>query len=196
MPNIPSELRQSNEFCQYDHTLFSTLIKEFLWKGTKCVITILSDVSQEMKEKQVKQLNNYKNKIIEVMSHHLKTPLNVISLHIQTLQNQLTDTVSSQSIKIIQNKCQLLESYINDLIDYSNILNNQFFLYVSQFEIREIIEDIMEMFPKDPARGKYLLCFECNEIDPEEKMLSDMTRIKQALVNIINRLTAGDIENN
>jgi signal transduction histidine kinase len=49
---------------------------ECYWEGKKSFMLIFMDVSQKLKNKRLKELNEYKDHLLATVTHDLKTPLN------------------------------------------------------------------------------------------------------------------------
>ncbi|KAL4427544.1 hypothetical protein ABPG74_019500 [Tetrahymena malaccensis] len=87
-----------------------------------------------------------------------------------------------QYICNIQKNGYLLESRINDLIDYSTLLNkNDLSLNCTQFDLMEILSEMRELFELQAKKKN------CKLIIPNLKLdlKNDKPRIKQILINII-----------
>ncbi|KAL4468287.1 hypothetical protein ABPG72_015823 [Tetrahymena utriculariae] len=87
-----------------------------------------------------------------------------------------------QYICNIQKNGYLLESRINDLIDYSTLLNkNDLSLNCTQFDLMEIMAEMRELFELQAKKKN------CKLIIPNLKLdlKNDKPRIKQILINII-----------
>ncbi|EAR83147.2 response regulator receiver domain protein (macronuclear) [Tetrahymena thermophila SB210] len=103
-------------------------------------------------------------------------------------QNYFTSTtlrdihILYQYICNIQKNGYLLESRINDLIDYSTLLNkNDLSLNCTQFDLMEILTEMRELFELQAKKKN------CKLIIPNLKLdlKNDKPRIKQILINII-----------
>ena len=68
----------------------------------------------------MKELDDYKNQLLETVSHNLKTPLNCIIALLDNISNENDlDKIKSFYLPILKTNSQLLLYLILDLLDYS-----------------------------------------------------------------------------
>lgn len=156
------------------------------------IIVVTIDVTEEVIEK---------NKMIETLitqdemfsniSHELKTPLNVIFSTNQLieyyLKNELFETNRkkiSKGINIIKQNCYRFTKIINNIIDISKIESGFFKLELSNQNIVNIIEEIVQSI-SEYIEGKGLnIIFDTNT---EEKIIAcDPNKIERIMLNLIS----------
>lgn len=119
---------------------------DFLWDNTHSLIVLFNDVSDQVREKQVKKLNRFKNKVLENMGHNLKTPLNCIMLNTYSIKNMEQDQEILDLVQKIEVNGKLLESMVDDILDYNKIERHKFQLDPIVFTLPQIAEDIEHLF--------------------------------------------------
>lgn len=124
-----------------------------MWNKVPSIILIFNDISEQVRKKQNKQIKAYQNKILEYVSHNLKTPLHGLELYIETLKSKLSDFPSlSDLLESIDVNCILLNQMINDILEYSDLsTKKQMSLQVQKFQVSQPIRLLSYMFQKQCA---------------------------------------------
>jgi len=138
------------------------------------------------KNKQLQETDRLKSIFLASMSHELRTPLNSIigftSIILMGMVGEVTKEQSRQLTIVKKNANHLLE-LINDLLDISKIEAGRVELSLEEFEIADIVGEVIEAF--SPAANEKGLELLTNV--PEGIMLySDERRIKQVIMNLVS----------
>ncbi len=125
-----------------------------------------------------------KSEFLARMSHEIRTPMNGVIGMSELLQaTELTPRQRHLSQTIRQSAEALLE-IINDILDFSKVEAGKLELERIDFGLRETVEQAVEICAaRAHAKGLELIC----AIDPEvpAKVLSDPTRLRQILINLV-----------
>jgi len=199
--NINGRIRRKNG--ESDNIeITATPILDF--EGNIDTFTIVGVTKQETIKQVIvdKSTNNFDKEKQQVDSlffsslfHEILTPINVILGFIQDLTDNIRDLTPDQkeTSKIIdQNRERLLET-MNSVIEYSNILNNEVDLNISNVSIPEIIDAIQKK--NDTIDDHLKKEFTYGKISSSLSFETDSQRFKILaflLFKIISRLSSKD----
>ena len=150
---------------------------------------MLKHLTNELKDQKQKLIESdkYKTNFLANMSHELKTPLNsiiVISAIMSKNKNNKLEEDHVKNLRIINNCGNDLLTLINDVLDISKIEAGQVSINLSKVNVNELIESlIFEMQPLALDKG---LSLNSNCLLHNITLLSDMSRMKQILKNLIS----------
>jgi nitrogen-specific signal transduction histidine kinase len=118
------------------------------------------------------------------MSHELKTPLNVIFSALQVLELYNASDKTAKYNKIMKQNCYRLLRLINNIVDMSKIDSGYFKLDLGNYNIIEIIEDIvLSVADFIEAKGLTLIF----DTDVEEKILTcDPDKVERIILNLLS----------
>jgi len=141
----------------------------------------------EKAKERAESADQLKSAFLATMSHELRTPLNSIigfvGILLQELPGSLNDEQKKQ-LKMTQKSARHLLSLINDILDLSKIEAGQLKLSEDQFEIKEIINNILgALAPISSSKNLQLTCKVAEDIPV---IFSDKLRIHQVLLNLVN----------
>ena len=128
--------------------------------------------------------NNAKSEFLANMSHEIRTPLSGIIGFTELLQGtQLTNQQRDYSSTIQKSSKHLLE-IINDVLDLSKIESGKTEITTSEFNLVDIIEDIINLLSTSALEKSIELLYRI-EKDVPTIIHSDPFRIHQILTNLI-----------
>ncbi|MBT8119039.1 MAG: response regulator [Gammaproteobacteria bacterium] len=128
--------------------------------------------------------NNAKSEFLANMSHEIRTPLSGIIGFTELLQGtQLTAQQKDYANTIFKSSKHLLE-IINDVLDLSKIESGKTEINTSEFNLVDIIEDIINLLSTSALERNVELLYRI-EKDVPTVIQSDPFRIHQILTNLI-----------
>jgi len=125
-----------------------------------------------------------KSQFLANMSHEIRTPMNgVLGMAELLLATPLTEKQRHLTNSVHRSGSALL-SIINSILDFSKVEAGKLELEQVEFELRETIEEAVDLFA-DPAerKGLSLTCFLPTEIP--DRAVGDPARLRQVLLNLV-----------
>jgi len=131
--------------------------------------------------------NQAKSAFLANMSHELRTPLNAIIGYSEMLQEELADVEQPQVIFDLQKiyaAGRHLLSLINDILDLSKIEAGKMELYLEDFDVGLMIQDVVATIQPLVEKKANQLQVKCA---PDlGQMNADLTRVRQCLFNLLS----------
>ncbi len=121
------------------------------------------------------------------MSHELRTPLNAILGYGEMLAEECEDLGYDDllpDLKKITSAGTHLLSLINNILDISKIESGKMELYITSFEIEDVIDTIKDI--SAPLISKNNNAFQCKIQDGIGAMRQDETKLRQCLSNLLS----------
>jgi PAS domain S-box-containing protein len=156
------------------------------------IIVIVIDITDEVKARnKIEKALKMQEQIFVNVSHELKTPLNVIFSTNQLMDFYLKNNVIEvckekffSNINIIKQNCYRFTKLINNIIDLSKIESGFFKLNLSNENIVQITEDIIQSISEYIKSKGVDILFDTNI---EEKVIAcDPEKIERIILNLIS----------
>ena len=145
---------------------------------------------------QITENLNFKNRILGMFSHELRSPLKIIDIYINKINKKTTDNHIKEHLKSISftNKTLLMQA--NQILEYTKNQQVENKLIPEIFNLKSEIQSILRTIePYVETRNNRFLITE--NIDSDIMVYSDPTKINQIFTNILanaNKFTEnGDI---
>jgi two-component system sensor histidine kinase BarA len=134
--------------------------------------------------KEIKKNLNFKNRILGMLSHDLRSPLKIINIFIDKIQRTTKDETIKDYLKSIKftNSTLLLQS--NQILEYTKNENAEKELIKSNFNLKEEISSIVKVITPylETRNNRFVVT---DRIPENVDVFSDNIRINQIFMNII-----------
>lgn len=134
-----------------------------------------------------RQANHAKSDFLAKMSHELRTPLNAVIGYSEMLHEEAEDKGDEAylpDLEKIQSAGKHLLALINDVLDLSKIEAGHMDFYFETFDVRQMIDGVAStIMPLAEKNGNQL---EIKYPDDLGAMVSDMTKVRQILFNLLS----------
>jgi signal transduction histidine kinase/DNA-binding response OmpR family regulator len=127
-----------------------------------------------------------KSEFLANMSHELRTPLNAIIGYSELLEEEMQDgsnAVAIPDLKKINAAGQHLLRLINDVLDLSKIEAGKTQLYLENFEIRSMIEEVLNTIHPLLKENQNKMSVHCS--GDLGSMYGDVVKVRQILFNLL-----------
>jgi PAS domain S-box-containing protein len=146
------------------------------------------DVTELLKARRdAEDANSAKSQFLANMSHELRTPLNAILGYSEMLQELAEDVDQLDFVPDLQkihSAGRHLLTLINDVLDLSKIEAGKMDLVVERFDVNNLVDEVATTIR--PLIDKNSNRLEVNCADNAGVMSSDLTRIRQILLNLLS----------
>ena len=154
-----------------------------------CSFTIVSCFLIIIYRKQLiafrhKKANDAKTIFLTTMSHEIRTPMNGV-IGMASLLKETSLTVEQQQYtQAIIHSGEALLNVVNDILDFSKIEAGKMKLDIYEFNLRDCIEEVLNLFTSKVATENIeLLCDIDNRLPL--KIVGDGMRLRQVLINLV-----------
>lgn len=125
-----------------------------------------------------------KSDFFAVMSHEMRTPLNAIIGSINLMPRDAMSIEQIELLEISVSAAHQLLSVINDVLDYSKMEAGKLELEMSEFDIANIVNDVIAIVnPIAAGKGLELIAEEGEILN--QVVIGDNGKIKQVLLNFL-----------
>jgi two-component system sensor histidine kinase/response regulator len=148
------------------------------------IVQSLEVVRAERAREEAESANRSKSAFLAMMSHEIRTPMNgVIGMASLLASTKLSDE-QREYTDTIQNCGESLLVVINDILDYSKIESGKMELEQRDVDVRNCIEEVLDVFAPKAAESGVDLIYEIDYNVPS-LIVSDSVRLRQVLINLI-----------
>jgi PAS domain S-box-containing protein len=131
-----------------------------------------------------RQASQSKSQFLANMSHEIRTPMNGVLGMAELLLGTELDERQRRFIESLYRSGESLLDIINDILDFSKIEAGKLELECIDFDLRTLIEDLIELLAPRAHQKRIELAYKLAPGLPVT-VRSDPTRLRQVLINII-----------
>jgi PAS domain S-box-containing protein len=153
-------------------------------------IAMYHDVTELLQARRAAEsANQSKSQFLANMSHELRTPLNAIIGYSEMLQEEAAEAGDDQYVPDLQKvhgAGRHLLGLINDILDLSKIEAGKMDLFLEDFELRDVVDDVTATIAPLLARDGNRLEV---KLPDALSMRADVIKLRQVLLNLLSNAT-------
>jgi PAS domain S-box-containing protein len=159
------------------------------WFGTNTDVTDQRRIEERLADakREAEAANQAKSQFLANMSHELRTPLNAVIGYSEMLREDAEDAGATSmlpDLDRIHRAGRTLLSLVNDVLDLSKIEAGKMDLYLEEFSLREVAEDVIATIRPLADKGENRLAL---ELAPDLGSVNgDLTKVRQILLNLLS----------
>lgn len=182
--SIPSEHLSENAMLVF---VVAQMLSLFLKNNRLVAETKEAEKRLSEENEALEQLNNMKTEFLGNISHQLKTPLTVVSSHIQyareNVMNQKEMANTDKTLELIGSEIENMSLLVSQLLDIGSIDEGRMSINKKNESLVEIIQNTLDNYYPYFTRNNNRLYFKPEGMIPS--IWCDRNRIMQVLINLL-----------
>ena len=183
--NFDNQFKTNSSIRRY--TIFGLLFILFIISGILILLTYLAFNYEnrllDSKEK-LRQNLNFKNRIVGMISHEIRSPLNILSMYLKSIFNNTNDPSLKESVQSIQYTTNSMSLMVNQILEFSKNENKKLILNKEQFNLKQNIEETLKNLNYLVESNQNQLLIQSN-ITNDCFVNSDKIKLQQLLYNLV-----------
>jgi len=164
--------------------IYEVKIFAMIWDKEEAVTVMLNDITEHQYYLGLQTADQGKDKMLAMISHELKTPLNGILGVVNLLQKEIKDLQQLRFLTVCKNSGELLLNLVNSILDLKQIRDKNFTIQHTKDNLHELLTNIYDLFKFQFDQKNLYFKLDISSNVPE-KIITDQNRLRQILINLI-----------
>lgn len=167
--------------------IFGLLFLLLIISGILIILTYLAfNYENRLIDSQLKLNENlqFKNRIVGMISHEIRSPLNIISMYLKSVLQHVKDESLKSTLNSIQFTTSSLSLMTNQILEFSKNQNKRLELNKENFNLKSNINEIIKGLNSLVESNNNQLVYE-NNIHENTIVNSDKIKLQQLLYNLV-----------